>query len=142
MEDKDAELGLGVIATQLLASSLDILLKLLDSVLERCAGIVNLVDNQDSLADEVLHLAEGGQVQPLSAGNLGAGDLNLRVSTEGLVEREADGLDGDVGRVGLLEERSQDTGRDVAAATDGDHELGLEVGQKLDGSLLAHLMDL
>lgn len=104
MENKDAKLGLGRIGSDPLAGKLDILLKLLDGILERRPGVVDLVHNQDSLADEVLHLAQGGEVEPLGAGDLCANLLDLGVVAQGLVQGEADGLDGDVGRAGALEE--------------------------------------
>lgn len=141
MENKDAELGLGRIGSEPLAGLLDILLQLLDGILERRPGVVDLVHDQDTLADEVLHLAEGGEIEPLGAGDLCADLLDLAVA-EGLVQGETDGLDGDVGRSRLLEERAQDTGRDVAATADGDHELRLELLEDLGSGLLAQLVDL
>lgn len=141
VENKDAELSLGSIGAEPLASLLDILLQLLDGILEGRPGIVDLVHDQDTLADEVLHLAQGGEIEPLSTGDLGADLLDLAVA-EGLVQREADGLDGDVGRSGLLEERAQDTSRDVATTADGDHELRLELLEDLGSGLLAELVDL
>lgn len=143
MEHKDAELGLGSrsTGTHALTGNLDILLKLLDSVLESRSGVVNLVNDEDSLADKVLHLAQGSKVEPLSPGNLSTRSLNL-VVTERLVERQADGLDGDVGRTGLLEEGSEDSSRDVATTADGDHELWLKIREDLVGRLLAHLVHL
>ncbi len=61
---------------------------------------------------------------------------------EALVQREADGLDGDVGAALALEERAQDARGHVAAAADGDHQLRLEVGQQARGKLLAEAVDL
>lgn len=142
MEDKDAKLSLGQLTTHLLTGSFDILLELADSVLEGSAGIVDLVDNEDALTNEVLHLAESGEIEPLGAGDLCAGDLDLGVAAELFVEAEADGLDGDVGGTGLLEERAEDAGGDVAAAADGDDEVGLELVQELFGRLLAQLVHL
>jgi hypothetical protein len=143
VEDKDAKLGLGSRSAlaHALTSNLNILLKLLNSVLEGCSGIVDLVNDKDSLSDEVLHLAESGQVEPLCSGDLCARGLDLIVA-ERLVERETDGLDGDVGRAGLLEERSEDSSGNVTTATDGDQKLRLEVGEKLLSGLLAHLVHL
>jgi hypothetical protein len=62
VEHKDAELGLGSrsAGAHALTGNLDVLLKLLDSVLEGRPGVVNLVNDEDSLADKVLHLAQGG----------------------------------------------------------------------------------
>jgi cytochrome c len=58
------------------------------------------------------------------------------------VEGETDGLDGDVGSAALLEERSEDSSRDVTTTTDGDQKLGLKVGEELLSGLLAHLVHL
>lgn len=142
MEDKDAELGLGGIGAHLEPGDLDVLLQLLDGVLERGAGVVDLVDDQDALADQVGHGAEAGQIEPLGASDLGAGLLFDVVSRQALVEREADGLDRDVGRAGLLEERPQDACRHVATAADGDHELRLEPLQDRARGFLAELVHL
>lgn len=144
MENKDAKLCLGQVlaTTHSLTSSLDILLELLDGVFKSGSGIIDLVDNEDALADQVLHLTEGSKVEPLGTGDLFANLLDLGILTEGLVQRQANSLNGDVGKAGLLEERSQDTGGDVAAAADGNHELGLELTQKTVGRLLAQLVDL
>jgi hypothetical protein len=59
-----------------------------------------------------------------------------------LVEGQADGLDGDVGRPGLLEEGPQDARGDVAPAADGDYELWLEVVKDLRRGFLAEFVDL
>lgn len=79
-----------------------------------------------------------------------------------LVEGETDGLDGDVGAAGLLEEGSrvvtlascifgvqgtrgglpQNARRDVASTANGDHEVGLELIEDLLGRLLTELVDL
>jgi hypothetical protein len=143
VEDKDAELSLGSggAITHALAGGLDVLLELLDGVLKGCSGVVNLVDDEDSLSNEVLHLAESSQVEPLCSGDLGTGGLDFIVAKR-LVEGETDSLDGDVGSSALLEERSEDSSRDVATTADGDQELGLEVGEKLLSGLLAHLVHL
>ena len=143
MENEDGELG--VLAAETLAGDLDILLELADGVVEGGAGVVDLVDDQDALADQVAHLAERGQVEPLGAGDLSARGLDDRVGAGGgelLVEREADGLDGDVGVAGALEEGAQDTSGNVAAAADGDHELRVEGLEDLGSDLLAELVDL
>lgn len=145
VEDKDAELGLGRVGPHLHARGLDVLLQLPNRVLERRPRVVDLVHDEDVLPDEVLNLAEGAHVEPLGAGDLCAGDLDLDGAGdlgEGLVEREADGLDRDVGAVGALEEGAEDAGGDVAAAADGDHEVGLAGGEDLGGGLLAELVDL
>jgi len=141
VENEDAELGLGGggTVTHALAGNLNVLLELLDGVLEGCSGVVDLINNEDSLSDEVLHLAESGQVEPLCSGDLGTGGLDFIVAKR-FVEGETDGLDGDVGSAALLEERSEDSSRDVTTTTDGDQKLGLEVGEELLSGLLAHLV--
>lgn len=144
VENKDAKLRLGQVlaTTHSLTSSLNILLELLDGVFKSGSGIIDLVDNEDALANQVLHLTQGSEVEPLGTGDLFANLLNLGILAERLVQRQADSLNGDIGRAGLLEERSQDTGGDVAAAADGNHQLGLELTQKTVGRLLAQLVDL
>lgn len=148
VQHEDAKFG-GLVGAQPLPGGLDVLLELLDGVLEGGPGVVDLVNDEDALADQVLHLAQGAQVEPLGAGDLCAGDLGdagggvaaLGLG-EGLVEGEADGLDRDVGASGLLEEGAQDTGGDVAAAADGDDQMGLEVVENLLRGVLAELVDL
>lgn len=114
VQDKDADLGLGdllALGTELLGLELEILGELADSVSESAAGVVDLIDNEDVAADE------GGlgrvKVEPLGLDDLGfGGDGGLVVLVvslpdfEVLVEGEADGLDGDVLVVLLLEEGS------------------------------------
>lgn len=119
MEDKDVELclvrQLGL--SKPLGLLLDVLLELLHSVLERRPGVVDLVNNQDVAAEEV-SLGQRAEVQPLCAGDLGAGSLLGGVGREGLVEGKTDGLDGDVVRAGALEEGAEDAGGDVATTAD------------------------
>lgn len=148
MQHEDRERSLSLNA-QPLPRSLDILLKLLNGVLKRCPGIINLIHNQDPLADQVRHLSQTRQIQPLRPGHLGARLLHIpwcrrpRCSRRQLlVERQTDGLDGDVGRSGALEEGAQHTCGDVAAAADGDHELRVELIEDLGRSFLAELVDL
>lgn len=141
MQDEDAELGLGGVGANALARSLDVLLELLDGVLEGGTGVIDLVDDQDALADKVVHLAESAEVEPLGTSDLGANLLNLGIATELLVEGETDSLDGDVGGAGLLEEGSKDTGGNVATTADSDDQLGLEL-EELDGGLLAQVVHL
>jgi hypothetical protein len=74
VQDEDGEGGLLGGATKLLGGSIDILLQLAHGVLEGCACVVDLVNDENVLADQVGHL-EGGQVQPLCAGDLCAGNL-------------------------------------------------------------------
>jgi hypothetical protein len=105
VQDVNEEVGLLALTAKLLLSDLDILLQLAHGVFKGGAGVVNLVDDEDVLADQVGHL-EGAQVEPLCAGDLGTGDLLGIVAAEILVEGETDGLDGDVGVTGALEEGS------------------------------------
>jgi hypothetical protein len=105
VQDVNEEVGLLALTAKLLLSQLHILLQLAHGVLQGSAGVVNLVDNENVLADQVGHL-ERAQVEPLCAGDLGAGDLLGIVTAEVLVEGQTDGLDGDVGVTGALEEGS------------------------------------
>lgn len=105
MQDKDEKLGLLLLTTHLLRSLLHILGELLDGILQRRPCIVDLVNNQDVLSDEI-GLLDGGEIEPLRACNLGAWCLLGILVVELLVERQTDGLDGNVRRSGLLEERS------------------------------------
>jgi hypothetical protein len=82
VQDEDGKLGLEV-AAHLGAGLLNVLLQLLDGVLERGARVVDLVDDQHALADQVGHLAQRGQVEPLGARDLGAGRLDVRVGRVG-----------------------------------------------------------
>lgn len=107
MENVDEEVSLLALTAKLLLSLLHILLQLAHGILESCPGVIDLIDDQDVLANQVGHL-EGAQVEPLSAGHLGAGDLLGITTAEILVEGETDGLDGDVGVTGALEEGSID----------------------------------
>ena len=107
MQHKDEEVGLLSLTAKLLLGKLDILLQLAHSVLESSTGVINLVDNENVLADQVGHL-QRAQVQPLCAGHLGARDLLGITATEILVEGQTDGLDRDVGITGALEEGSID----------------------------------
>jgi hypothetical protein len=95
-----------VLAPEVLLRGLDILLQLADGILQRGAGIVDLVDDEDILSDEIGHL-ERAQVQPLRAGDFGAGDLLGVAAAKVFVQGEADGLDGDVGLAGAFEEGSR-----------------------------------
>lgn len=105
VQDEDAEIRLLALTTEFLDGGLDVLFEFADGVFEGCAGVVDFIDNQDIFADEVGHF-ERGQVEPLGAGDFCAGLFDFRVfaCAELFVEGEADGLDGDVGRAGLLEE--------------------------------------
>lgn len=103
MQNKDEKVGLLALTTELLLRKLNILLQLANGIFQGSAGVVNLVDDEDVLADQVGHL-EGAQVEPLSTGDLGTGDLFGITAAEVLVEGQTDGLDGDVGVTGALEE--------------------------------------
>lgn len=104
VEDEDAEFGL-LLHAQLLPGRLDILFQLLHGILESSACIIDLVNDQDALADQVFHAAQAAQVQPLRTCDLVA---NLLYGTGGggaalgvdlgqlLVQGQANGLNGDV----------------------------------------------
>lgn len=104
MENEDGERGLLVLTSSLALGLLDILLEFAHRILERSPCIIDLVNNKHILADQVCHL-ETAQIQPLCAGDLRSGRFDGIVS-EGFVERQADGLNGDVGGARLLEERA------------------------------------
>jgi hypothetical protein len=141
VEHEDRELrGLGTPAS-LLCRLGDILLQLLDGVLEGSPGVVDLVHDQNVLADQVGHL-ETAKVQPLCPGNLGARLLDLGVGTERLVQRKANSLDGNVRAAGGLEERSENARGDVATTADGDHEVRLALIENARPGLLAQLVHL
>lgn len=135
MQDENAELRLLSVGPHLLSRSLHVLLELLDGILQRRSGIVDLIHDQDALADQVLDLTQTAQVEPLRAGDLGS-DLvygaGARVCKirhgQLLVQGETDSLDGNVGTAGLLEEGAQDSRGHIAATADGDYKLGSEGG--------------
>lgn len=156
MQNKDEEVGLLALAAELLLGNLDILLELAHGILEGSTGVIDLIDNQNILANQVGHL-EGAHVEPLCAGDLGTGDLLGITTAKILVERETDGLDGNVGVAGALEERSkrsayarvwfivdvpENASRDVTTTTDGDHQVGVEVLEDVLGRGLAQFVDL
>lgn len=141
MKHKNAKLRLRRISPNLLPRNFNILLQLLNRILQRRPRIIHLIHDQHALAHQIRHLAQRRKVQPLRPGDLGARRLDLVVAKR-LVQGEPDGLDGDVGTAGLLEEGSQNSRGHVAAAADGDHELRLEVGQELGCRLLAELVHL
>lgn len=170
VQDEDKEVSLLTLTTKLLLCQLDILLQFTDSVFQSGTGVVDLINNQNVLADQIGHL-EGAQIQPLSTGNLGTGDFLGITTTEILVQGETDSLDGDVGVTGALEERTmrnkransqfcllffvreyissrlyvnspEDTSRNVTTATNGDHKVRVEVLENGIGRLLAQLVHL
>ena len=49
-------------------------------------------------------------------------------------------MDGDVGAAGAFEEGAEDSGGNVAAAADGDHEVWLEGGEDVGGRGLTQLV--
>lgn len=113
VEDKDTDLGLGdllALGTELLGLDLEILGQLPHGVGQCAAGIIDLIDNQDVAADE--GGLGGVKVEPLGLDDLGLQGEGLIVLMGGLpdleilVERQTDGLDGDVLVVLLLQEGS------------------------------------
>lgn len=103
MQNEDKEVSLLALTTKLLLSNLNILLKLTHSVLQSCTGIIDLIDNENVLANQVGHL-ERAHIQPLCAGDLGTGDLLGITTTQVFIEGETNSLNGDVGVTGALEE--------------------------------------
>lgn len=145
-EDRECSLSLN---PQPLSRGLDILLKLLNGILKRRPGIIHLIHDQYPLPDQVRHLSQTRQVQPLCPRHLCSWLLNIsrcrgsRCSRRQLlVERQPDGLDGDVGGSGALEEGAQHARGHVATTADGDHELWVELIEDLWRSFLAKLVDL
>jgi hypothetical protein len=106
MENKDAQPGRLDLALSacLYSCGFDVLAQLSDGIFERGARVVDLIHNEHVFANQVGHL-ERGEVEPLRPGDLGPRRLHRGRSRggQGLVERETDGLDGDVGTTGLLE---------------------------------------
>lgn len=141
MQYKDAEFGLALHA-KLLPGSLDVLLQLLDGVFEGGSCVIDLVDDEDLLADQVLHLAQAGEVQPLCPSHNLARLLDNIVGSQLLVQGKTNGLDRNVGVAGFLEEGAEDTCRYVTATADSDHKLGLEVCEDVLGGLFAEVVHL
>lgn len=150
MQNEYREDGLLPLVAQFLSGELNIFLQFLDRIFQRRPRIIDLIHDQDPLPDQVLHLPQTRQVNPLSSSDFGPGLLDLARSVggrrvggrEGFVEGQADGLDRDVGGAGLLEKGSQNSSRHVATTTDGDHELRLEFFQNAGRGLLAQFVDL
>jgi len=140
VKHKDGQLGLLGLSAQPLGHVLDILLELSDGVLERGSRVVDLVDDENVLANQVLHL-QRRQVQPLRAGDLCADFLDLG-RAQLLVQRQADGLDGDVRMARLLQKRAKDSGGDVTTAADGDDKVWSEGIKNLGSRSLTQLVDL
>jgi hypothetical protein len=61
---------------------------------------------------------------------------------QGLVERQTNGLDRDVGRARLLQERSKNARRHISTSTNGDHQLRLELFEDSWSSFLTQFVDL
>ena len=141
MEHKDRELGGLSASARLLCCLSDVLLQLLDGVLEGSPGVVDLVNDQDVLADQVCHL-KTAQIQPLSPCDFGAGLLDLGIGTERLVQRKTNSLDRDVRAAGGLEERSENARWDVTTTADGDHEVRLALIENARACLLAQVVHL
>jgi hypothetical protein len=140
MQHEDAEMRL-LVGAKLDSSFLNVLLQLFHGILEGSPGVVDLVNDQDALADQVVDRAQGAEVKPLGASNLRAGLLD-NVGGKALIQRQANGLDGNVGVAGLLEETTEDTGRYVTTTANGDDQLRLNVLQDLRSRLLAELVHL
>lgn len=115
VQDEDEEVSLLALTSKLLLSFLDILLQLTHSVLQGGTGVIDLVHDQDVLADQVGHL-QRAQVQPLCASHLGARDFLGIAATKVFVKRQTDGLDGDVGVAGALKEGSRESRVSYAVA--------------------------
>lgn len=69
VEHKDEEVGLLALTTQLLLCCLDVLLKFPDCIFQRRPGVVDLVHDENVLADQGVHL-QRAKVQPLCASDL------------------------------------------------------------------------
>lgn len=141
MKHEDRKSSLLALTAQLLLCNLNILLQLANSILERCTGVVDLIDDQDVLANQVRHL-ERAEIEPLGTCDVGGGGLDIGVGAQVLVEGETDGLDRNVGVARLAKEGSEDTGWDVTATADGDHKVRLEVVEDLLSRCTAKLVDL
>lgn len=103
MKDKDEEVCLLSLTAELLLSHLQVLLQLTDCILQGCPGVIDLVDNEDVLANKIGHL-ERAKIEPLCPGHLGSGNLFGVATTQVLIERQTDSLNGNVGLAGTLKE--------------------------------------
>lgn len=86
VQHKDEEVGLLALTTELLLRLLDVLLQLAHRILQGCPRVIDLIHDQDVLADQVGHL-QRAQVQPLCAGNLGSGNLFGVATAKVFIER-------------------------------------------------------
>lgn len=103
MQHKNIKLGRLALTPKRLLRSLDILHQLAHSIFQRSPRIIDLIDNQDILANQIGHF-QRTQIQPLRAGDFGPRDFLGIAAAEVFIERQADGLDGDVGFAGAFEE--------------------------------------
>lgn len=103
MKHKNEKIGLLVLTSKLLLRGFDVLLELPNCVFQRRPGIIDLIHNQNVLANQVIHF-QGAKVQPLCASDLGARDLLSITTTQILVKRQTDGLNRDVRLTGALQE--------------------------------------
>jgi hypothetical protein len=86
VKDKDVEVGLLGLAAELFCCHLHVLLQLANCILQGRPGVIDLVDDEDILADKVGHLKRA-EIQPLCPGHLGSGNLFGVTATQVLVER-------------------------------------------------------
>jgi len=104
MNHEDTESSLLVLATASLCRTCNVLFQFFHRILQGCSCIVHLIDNKHVLPDQVRHL-QTRQVEPLRSSDFCAWLLDRAIfGAEGLVKGEADGLDGNIGRIGLLQE--------------------------------------
>ena len=147
VEDEDAECGLHLwvlLEVDALSGGLisGVLLELAEGVVEGGSGVVDLVDDENVLADQVeLALLV---VDPLGAldGDTELLGLTITSSVDVLVQGEDNSEDAHSGHTLLLEECTEDTGRDETTTTDSDDVVWLELLDALSGDLaqLVHVV--
>lgn len=139
VENKHQELGGGGQA-QLPFHLGDVLLELGDRIVERGSGVIDLVDDDHVFADKrVQVVAQVAEIKPLGPDDLLADGVRLGVAHV-LVERQADGLDGDVA-LPVSEKGPEDSGGDEAAASDGNDKVDASAaGFDFLGRFLAKLV--
>ena len=118
---------------------LGVLDQLVDRIVDRCAGVVHLVDDKHLLAHQVnvaVHVVD--PLDPLHP----RADLLGRVASrlDVLVEREDDGKDPLRRLAGLLQERPQDPCRNEPASANGNDEVDVQL-HDFRSNLLAELVD-
>lgn len=86
MQNKHIKLSRLALPTERLLGRLNILHQLTNRILQRRPRIINLIDNQDILADQVGHL-QRTQIQPLRARDFGSRDFLCVAAAEVFVER-------------------------------------------------------